>query len=95
MPAYVLANITVTDPENYQDYIKMSPESISQYGGKFIVRGPEPEILEGTWMPKRLVLLEFPSMAQARLWWDSPEYAPAKAKRQATATADFVIMPGV
>ena len=56
MPAYVLAHIDVTDPENYQEYIRMSPESIVQYGGRFLARGPAPEVLEGTWVPKRLVL---------------------------------------
>lgn len=95
MSAYVLAHIDVTDPENYKDYIQMSPESIRQYGGRFLVRGPQPEVLEGTWAPKRLVLIEFPSAEQARRWWESPEYAPAKAKRQATSTGDVLIMPGV
>ena len=95
MPAYVLAHIDVTDPENYQEYIRMSPESIGQYGGRFLARGPAPEVLEGTWVPKRLVLLEFPSVEQARRWWASPEYAAAKAKRQATSTGDVVILPGV
>ena len=95
MPAYVLAHIDVTDPENYKEYIRMSPESIVQYGGRFLVRGPAPEVLEGTWVPKRLVLIEFPSVEQARRWWASPEYAAAKAKRQATSTGDLVILPGV
>ena len=95
MPAYVLAHIDVTDPENYQEYIRMSPDSIVQYGGRFLARGPAPEVLEGTWVPKRLVLIEFPSVEQARRWWASPEYAAAKAKRQATSTGDLVILPGV
>ena len=73
----------------------MSPDSIVQYGGRFLARGPAPEVLEGTWVPKRLVLIEFPSVEQARRWWASPEYAAAKAKRQATSTGDLVILPGV
>lgn len=94
MPAYVLAHIDVTDPENYQDYVRMVPASIAQYGGRFLVRGPAAEILEGTWAPKRLVLIEFPSVEHARRWWASPEYAPAKAKRQATSTGDLLILEG-
>ncbi len=94
MPAYVLAHIDVTDPENYRDYVRMVPQSIARYGGRFLVRGPEPEILEGRWVPKRLVLIEFPSVEQARRWWASPEYAPAKAKRQATSTGDLIILEG-
>jgi uncharacterized protein (DUF1330 family) len=95
MAAYVLAHIDVTDPENYKEYIRMSPESIHQYGGRFLARGPAPEVLEGGWTPKRLVLLEFPSVEQARAWWNSPEYAPAKAKRQATSRGELIIIPGV
>lgn len=95
MPAYVIAHIDVTDPEKYEDYKKMSPSSIALYGGRFLARGPTPDILEGDWDPKRLVLLEFPSAARAREWWASPEYAPAKAKRQATSTGSMVILEGL
>jgi uncharacterized protein (DUF1330 family) len=95
MPAYVLAHIDVTDPERYQEYIRMSPESIALYGGRFLARGSKPDILEGTWVPGRLVILEFPSVDQARRWWESPEYAPAKALRQRSSTGDLVLIPGV
>lgn len=95
MPAYVIAHIDVTDPQNYEEYKKMSPTSIAHYGGRFLVRGPKPEVLEGTWDPKRLVLLEFPSVARAREWWASAEYAPAKAKRQATSIGTLIILEGL
>ena len=95
MPAYVIAHIDVKDPVRYQDYIKMSPVSIAQYGGRFIARGGKTDVLEGDWHPKRLVLLEFPSAEQARRWWESEEYAPAKALRQATSVGELVIIDGV
>ena len=95
MAAYVLAHVDVTDPEHYEDYKKMVPASIAQYGGRFLCRGPRPEVLEGTWQPKRLVILEFPSAERAREWWASEEYAPAKAKRQATSTGTLVLLDGV
>jgi uncharacterized protein (DUF1330 family) len=95
MPAYVIAHIDVTDPQNYEEYKKMSPSSIAHYGGRFLVRGPKPEVLEGTWDPKRLVLLEFPSVERAREWWASAEYAPAKAKRQATSIGTLIILEGL
>ena len=85
MAAYVIANIDVKDPVRYQDYIKMSPVSIAKFGGRFVARGGKTEVLEGEWVPKRLVLLEFPSVERAREWWASDEYAPAKALRQATS----------
>jgi uncharacterized protein (DUF1330 family) len=94
MVAYVLVHIDVKDPVTYEDYKKMSPSSIAQYGGRFLVRGPTPEVLEGNWDVKRLVLIEFPSAERAREWWHSPEYAPAKAKRQSASTGDMVLLEG-
>jgi uncharacterized protein (DUF1330 family) len=95
MPAYVIANIDVNDPVRYEDYKKMSPSSIQQYGGRFIARGGACDVLEGSWTPKRLVLIEFPSAARAREWWASSEYAPAKALRHATSTGDLVVVDGL
>jgi uncharacterized protein (DUF1330 family) len=95
MPAYVIAHIDVQDPVRYEDYKKMSPVSIQQYGGRFIARGGTAEVLEGGWQPKRLVLLEFPSVEQAKKWWASDEYAPAKALRQATSIGDMIVIEGI
>lgn len=95
MPAYVIAHIDVTDPEQYEEYKRMAPQSIAQYGGRYLCRGPKPVVLEGDWQPNRLVILEFPSAAQARTWWESPEYAPAKAKRQATSKGDLILLDGL
>jgi uncharacterized protein (DUF1330 family) len=94
MPAYVLANVDVTDPVRYEEYKRLVPLSIAKYGGRFIARGGEVEVLEGTWIPKRVVIVEFPSIERARQWWASPEYAPAKALRQATSTGDLVVIEG-
>jgi uncharacterized protein (DUF1330 family) len=95
MPAYVIAHIDVKDPARYEDYKKMSPSSIQLYGGRFIARGAKCDVLEGSWVPKRLVIIEFPSVQRAREWWASQEYAPAKALRQATSTGDMVLIDGV
>lgn len=95
MFAYVIAHIDVTDPVRYEDYKKMVPASIEKFGGRFLARGGQTERLEGTWEPKRLVLLEFPSVEAARAWWASGEYAPAKALRQATSTGDMIVVEGI
>ena len=95
MPAYVLAHIDVKDPDRYKNYIQMSPESIHKYGGRFIARGGKVEVLEGTFQPKRMVLLEFPSVERAREWWASEEYRDAKALRQATSTGDLIVIEGL
>ena len=95
MPAYVIAHIDVKDPVRYEDYKKMSPVSIQKFGGRFIARGGKTEVLEGSWQPKRLVLLEFPSVERAREWWASDDYRPARDLRQATSTGDMIIVEGL
>jgi uncharacterized protein (DUF1330 family) len=95
MPAYVIAHVDVTDPERYEDYKKLAFETVTQYGGRYLARGPKPDVLEGDWHPKRLVLLEFPSAEQARKWWESPEYSTAKTIRQATSKSELVIIDGM
>ncbi len=89
MPAYIIVDVTIYDPDNYEAYKKLTPASIAAYGGKFIVRGGKTETLEGNWQPGRIVILEFPSVEKARQWWDSEEYAPAKAIRQRRNQNDF------
>ena len=95
MPAYVIADVEVIDPIRYEDYKRLVPLSISKYGGRFLARGGEAETLEGAWTPGRLVIVEFPSLARAREWWASPEYAPAKALRQATSAGSLVVIEGL
>ena len=95
MPAYVIAHIDVQDPVRYEDYKKMSPISIQKFGGRFIARGGQAEVLEGTWQPKRLVLLEFPSVEVAKQWWASEDYRPAKELRQATSVGDMIVLEGI
>jgi uncharacterized protein (DUF1330 family) len=94
MPAYVIVDITVRDPEPYERYRAIAPPSIALYGGRYLVRGGATEPLEGTWQPRRLVVLEFPTAEQARAWWSSPEYAEAKALRQSCADADMLLVGG-
>ena len=94
MPAYVVVQIAVEDPVRYERYKHLAPPSIAAYGGRYVVRGGACEILEGTWQPPRLVVLEFPTAAQARAWWNSPEYAPAKALRQQCAQTEMLLIEG-
>ena len=95
MPAYVIVEVDVTDPAGYEDYKKMVPPSLTAYGGKFVVRGGACATLEGAWQPKRMVVLEFPSVARARQWWASDEYSAAKALRQRTAKTQMIVVEGV
>ena len=95
VPAYVVVEIAVHDPSNYERYKQLSPSSIAAYGGRFIVRGGAVESLEGEWSPGRFVILEFPSADRARAWWASPEYAEAKALRLATAHSKMILVEGL
>lgn len=94
MSAYVIVEIDIRDPVAYAEYIRLTPPTILAYGGKFIIRGGKVETLEGDWKPNRLVMLEFESVARAKEWWSSPEYAPALAIRQRSATTDMIVVEG-
>jgi len=94
MAAYVIAEIEVTDPAGYDEYRKQVLAVVTQYGGKFIVRGGRIEPLEGGWAPKRVIVLEFPSMEQALKWYRSPEYAPLIKARQKAAKGRLIAIEG-
>lgn len=82
MAAYVIADVDVHDPARYDEYRKQVKATIEAYGGRFLVRGGAHEILEGEGTVHRAVVLEFPSMDDARRWYRSPEYAPLIALRK-------------
>ena len=94
MAAYVIADVNVTDPKTYDEYRKLVPATIDKYGGRFLVRGGAFEIEEGDWKPSRVVVLEFPSMEQARKWYHSKEYAPALALRLKAASTKAILVEG-
>lgn len=95
MPAYLIAEVDVADTAAYEDYKKITPGAIAAYGGRFIVRGGNVESKEGGWKPSRLVVVEFPSMEQAKKFYDSPEYAPALAIRLKAAKSRLVLADGL
>ena len=95
MPAYVLADLEVLDAEGFETYKQMVPATIAQYGGRYIVRGGKIDVVEGTWSPKRLVILEFPSMEKAKAWMDSAEYAQPKALRRQCARTQMLLVEGL
>jgi len=95
MAAYVIADITVTDPGGYEEYRKLAGASIAAFGGRFLVRGGVTEILEGGWRPGRLVVLEFASVADAKAWWNSEQYRAARAIRSRTALTHMIVADGI
>lgn len=95
MPAYVINDMEITDPQRFEEYKRLSPPTVAAYGGRFLARGGEITALEGCWEPRRLVMLEFPSVTQAQAWLNSPEYADARRLRQLSANSRMVVIEGV
>ena len=95
MPAYIVVDVEVLDKDAYEPYKKMAFEAITLYGGRYLARGGAVDVKEGDWQPSRLVIVEFPSMAQAQAFYHSPEYAPALAIRKAKSHSTLVITEGL
>ena len=95
MPAYIIVDLEVTDPVNYDEYKKLAGATVEKYGGKYIVRGGQCETLEGDWRPRRLVVLQFENAERARAWLNSPEYAEPRKMRHRTAKARMILVEGV
>ena len=94
MSAYIIVDIDIHDAHGLEEYRKQVPATVAQYGGRFVVRGGKFETLEGDWQPKRLVVLEFPSVEQAKRWYDSVEYRPLKAMRFKASTSNLILVEG-
>jgi uncharacterized protein (DUF1330 family) len=93
--AYVLANVTVTNPEQYEQYKKLSTIAMQAHGAEVCIRGGNVQVLEGDWSPGRIVLLKFPSMEKARAFYDSPEYQAAKNAREGAAVMRMLAIEGL
>ena len=96
MPAYVIADVEVSDPAKYEGYKALSPGAVAAAGGKFMARGGETAVLEGDWKPARLVVIEFADLAAARAFYDSALYVQARAARAgATRRFNMVVVQGL
>jgi uncharacterized protein (DUF1330 family) len=95
MPAYIVADVDVTNATQYERYKALSPGAIAAAGGRFIARGGAVAPLEGDWNPTRLVLIEFPDMASAKRFYDSPLYREARAAREGAARFRMVAVEGL
>jgi uncharacterized protein (DUF1330 family) len=95
MPAYVIVETDITDPERYERYKAASPAAIAAGGGRFLVRGGDLVVLEGDWQPVRLVVLEFEDLAAAKRWYASEVYQEAMKLREGAAHLRMVVVQGV
>jgi uncharacterized protein (DUF1330 family) len=96
MPAgYVIVEMKISDPERYKEYMSAAPATIAAAGGEYLVRGGRHQALEGDWQPARLAVLKFPSLEQAKAWYDGERYRAARARRAgATEYFNMVVVEG-
>lgn len=95
MAGYVIADVEVTDAELFEEYRKLVPATVEAYGGKYIVRGGESEVVEGEITPHRTVIIQFDSAEQAKAWHGSEEYAVPKQMRIDSTNSNVIIVEGV
>ena len=93
--AYIIANVEVTNPTQYEEYKKWSTAAMQAHGAEVCVRGGKVEVLEGDWAPQRLVILKFPNVEAAKAFDASPEYGKAREARQGAAVMRMIVVEGV
>lgn len=90
MPALIIVDVRITEPGKFEEYRKLVPATLEPYGGRFLARGGRVETLEGDWDPKRIVVIEFPTLERARAWWASEEYRIPKQMRMESAETRMI-----
>jgi uncharacterized protein (DUF1330 family) len=94
MPAYIIGEIEITDPETYKRYTARTPDVIAKHGGRFVVRGGNGEALEGA-SPRRVVVIEFPDRATAKRFYESPDYQEILKIRLSASNGRLFLVDGV
>lgn len=95
MSAYIIADVTVQNPQQYEEYRRLSTLAMKAHGAEVCVRGGPITVLEGDWSPSRIVVLKFASVQQAQTFYNSVEYEAAKRARQGIAVMRMVVVEGV
>ena len=95
MAAYLISDITVRDRAAFEIYRTRAADAIHLYGGRYLARLGEVQVLEGSWNPNMIVIVEFPSLEQARAWYRSPEYASALEVRETALSRNLILVDGV
>ena len=94
LAAYLVVDIKVSDPVKMAEYRDLAAVAVNKFGGRYLVRGGKTEILEGDWLPERLVVLEFPSPEAARNFYASPDYLAARKAREGAGHFDMLLIEG-
>ena len=94
MPAYLIAHVEVRDPDRYREYTLHTPRVIAAFGGRMIVRNGERRVLEGPPDPRRVIVVEFPTLDDVVRFHASPEYSVLRRMREAAGTAQIIAIEG-
>ena len=95
MPAYMIVDINISDLPAYAEYAKQVPAIVRKHGGEYLARGGKTEVMEGTWIPNRIALFQFPNVEAIRAFLSDPEYQPLKAIRHRVAKTNAIAVEGV
>jgi len=95
MAAYLVVDIDVTHPAQFEEYKKLAPAAIAKFGGRYLIRGGAYEAIEGDWKPQRLTIVEFESIEKAKAFYASPEYQTAIKARKGAANMKMLLVQGV
>lgn len=95
MAAYLIARVEVTNPDAYENYKPLAAAAIEKYEGRYLARGGLMETLEGDDESRRVVIVVFPTLEQAKAFYNSPEYEEAKVAREGAAVGQFVVVDGI
>jgi uncharacterized protein (DUF1330 family) len=94
MNGYLILDLSIKNIESFLEYVDKIQEFIKRHGGRYIVQGAEPEIIEGDWHPDRVVILQFPSKEKAREFLDDPEAQSLFAIRHKSTTSKLILAEG-
>jgi uncharacterized protein (DUF1330 family) len=95
MSGYIIANVQVTNPVQYEEYKKWSTAAMKAHNAEVCVRGGQVQVLEGDWAPERIVILKFPTFDAAKAFYETPEYLKAREARAGAAIMRMVVVEGL
>lgn len=94
MNSYLILDLSINNLDNFQEYIEKIPSFLKKHGGRYIVQGVEPEVMEGDWCPERVVILKFPSKENAKEFLADPEAQPLFSIRHKSTTSKLILVEG-
>ena len=95
MACYLVADMHISDPGLFREFVEAVPATVEKYGGRYLIRGGKFEVAQGDWTPDRVVVIEFGSMDQAKAWYDSPEFEGPKQTLARSSNSNFIFVKGV